>query len=202
MKKDQSALEILDDYAKRTGRKLESSVQYHDNWIPLNPQQYHRWKAYMANNDAGTSYFCAYADSKEFGDWALYSGVFIAVPLPSAVQAMIRKSDVLDRWNPFGSKCQYKTGIQRFDRKTIITGNDSERIIKTFSRRHIHDLVLEAFDIDMAMRVVVNHADLNYIPGFKGQSHLGIIRPRKWLLEGKVIDKLFELGERLRERLA
>ena len=199
MYEDKSATELLKDFARRTNRTIEYSIQDHKASVSFYPRQYNRWRVYVPNNQQQTSYYYAYSDTKETTEWRLYSGVFIPVGLPRSMTAMVRKKDILDLWNPFTRRKYHKTGVQRFDRQTVITGNDAAQINRVFSRRHVQDLLLQAFDVDEGLRLVVNRGDLSYIPRMENQSHLGLVRTQMWILDETIIEKLFGLMEKMRQ---
>ena len=71
MDNDKTAIEILREFAKHSGRKVEFSEKPYPS-LPLQPVTCHRRTLYIPNNLNEISYFLCFGDSKEFGDHATY----------------------------------------------------------------------------------------------------------------------------------
>jgi len=196
MKNDKSSLEILRSFAKRTGRDFNFTETPYPS-AALHKVTYHRRTLYIPNDINENSYFVCFGDSKELGTKALFSGVFISADLPVSTSMTARKKDVLDKINPFGKKKYCKTGTPSFDSQVRITADDAAAVKRIFQDRKIQKLVTDAFKLDAGIIVGFNDVDVNFVPLLKGKSHLGIYIQQEWILDGKLIDKLFNLMESL-----
>jgi len=200
MENEKSSIEILKEFASRTGRKLEYTEKPYPS-TAIHPVTYHRRTLYMPNNDGGTSYFACFGDSREFGKYSTFSGVFIHCPVSASIEIEFRNKDILDRFNPFQNKKTHSSGYRNFDSNVIIKGNDQRAVHKLSDKSQVRELILKTFKIDSALIIGVNSDPLNFVPGFKGSSNLGIFMIEEWILDTKQIEKLFEIAEALREFL-
>jgi hypothetical protein len=198
MTHDKTAIEILTEFAKHSGRQIEIEEKAYPSAGPLHPVTYHRRRVCIPNNPKNTSYFICFGDSKEMGEKATFSGVFIPVEFATSFQIKIRKKDLMDKLNPFHKKDIIRSGIQQFDSQVAISGNDPIKARRFFNKRIIQNLVLRAFDIDEGFIVAVNELNIDFVPGLKGQSHVGIYSTQEWILDRIRIEKLFTLIEEFR----
>lgn len=191
MEKDKSAQDVLKEFAKSSDREFEyKEAPYHS--AMMSKITYHRRKIYIPN---GKSFYVCFADSKEVGPKALFSGVFMPYEAPLSTTMEIRKKDVLDKLNPFGKKNQCKTGIPSFDSLVRITSNEPAAVKRIFQDRNIQHLVRDAFKLDPVIIIGINDLDLGFVPELKGKSHLGVFTQQEWIIDGGKIEKLFNLIE-------
>jgi len=200
MKDEKSTLQILKDFAEQSGRNIKVLEEPHSS-TSLHPVTYHSRKVCIPNNKKQTSYFLYYQEPKDVSEYAMFSGVFIPIYLPSSIKIKIRKKDLLDRVNPFLKKKIYETGNQNFDSQVVITGNDKVSIKRIFGNINIQNYVLKAFEIIEGLTIAVNEVKLNFVPGFESESNLGIFSSHEWILDKYTIESLFELIEELRREI-
>jgi hypothetical protein len=203
MEQEKSSIDILKEFARRTGRDIEFTTRNHDYTI-IHAVRYHQRSLYIPNNPDQTSYFICYGDSgapAQIGESVLYSGVFISVDLPKAASIKIRKKDILDKLNIFKKKKYLKTGFENFDAKTTIRGNDSLSAQKLTKSRKVQENILEAFELDESLTVGLNTVNAEFVPRLKDRSFLGIYSLSGWILDNKKIEKLFEITEDIRKSL-
>ena len=114
----------------------------------------------------------------------------------------IRGKNILDKLNPFSDSKNYRTGFRDFDSKVVISGNDLPLITSFFHDKKIQNLVLQALNIKQAMKIGVNVANVEFVPGLKNKSHLCIYNSQEWFLENSQIEKLFESIEEFRKLIS
>lgn len=194
MNKEESAIDPIKDYARKTGRELI----YKERPYPAVAMQrniYHRRTLYLKGTLGNTPCFACFADSREFGKYALFSGIFIPVDLPLTSNISIRNKDILDKINPFNKNKQLKTAIPSMDRKTFITGNDPLAVKKIFQERRFQQLTDKALPLDPGIVIAINQADIGFIPAFENKSHLGIFITNEWITDTRLIEKLYNIAE-------
>ena len=197
MTRDKTAIEILTEFAKRSGRHIEFEEKPYPSAGPLHPVTYHRRRVCIPNNPKNTSYFICFGDSKEMGEMATFSGVFVPINFPSSFKMKVRTRDLMDNLNPFPKKDIIKTGIRQFDSAVVITGDDPIKVRIFFNNRDIQKLVIRALKLDESFILAVNELNTDFVPGLKGQSHLGIYTTQEWILDSKRIEAIFTLVEEL-----
>jgi hypothetical protein len=195
MSEEKSAIDLFNDYARKTGRELI----YKEQPYPSTAMQritYHRRTLYLNDRTADNICFACFADSREFGKYALFSGIFMPVDLPLTCHISIRNKDILDKLNPFNKKKLLKTGIPAYDAKTVITGNDPLAVKKIYQERRIQQLTDLALPLDPGIVIAINEAGIDFIPSFKDKPHLGIFTTTEWITDNSLIDKLYTIAER------
>jgi len=197
MDNDKSSIEILKEFARRSNRKVECSE---NSYPDVHPVTYHRRTLYIPDNEFENTWFVCFHDSKEFGEYKLFSGVFIAVDVPESTVAKVRKKDFLDKLSLKLRKQSYITG-SNFDTKAVILGNDPGKIKRIFSKSSIQQLTLEAFKIDESLIIGINEPEFDFVPALKDKSHFGIFTKREWLLDKNRIEELFGLIEKFKQHL-
>jgi len=186
-----STVEALRKFANRTGREFDYTETPYPSAM-MHKVTYHRRTIYIPD---GNKSFVCFADSKEMGPQALFSGVFVPFEASTSTRVVIRKKDIIDKLNPFGKKKTCNTGIPGFDSLVRITSNEPAFVKRIFQDRNIQNLVSDAFKLNEVIIIGINDLDLGFIPTFKGTSHLGIYTQQEWIVDGKMIEKLFHLIE-------
>jgi len=194
MNENQSSLETLKEIAKRTGREAVSSEIPYPS-AAIHKVTYHRRTLYFPNNSYENSYFVCFADSKEFGNHAVFSGVFFPIDIGSSTHMVIKNKDILDKINLFGKKKFLKTGIPSYDSRVLIKGNDAVAVKRLFGEKRMKNLIDHTLKLHPGIIVAINDADVNFVPGLKGKSNLGIFITREWIMEVDLIEKLFIIAE-------
>lgn len=195
MEKDKTAQDILKEFARGSDREFEYNEVPHPSSDMISKITYHRRNLYIPENSNSTCYFVCFADSKEMGPKALFSGVFMPFDVLKTTTLDVRKKDILDKLNPFGKKNICKTGTPTFDSQYQISSNDPTAVKRIFQNRGIQNLVADAFKLDGVIQVGINNADVEFVPGLKGKSQLGIYTRQEWITDGRMIEKLFGLME-------
>ena len=196
MEKDKSAFDILTEFANNSNRTIEKSEKAHPSTV-IHPVVYHTWEAYIPNIKDETSYFVCYCNSKSVNIDAKYSGVFIpfSKTIPSTIT--IRKKFIFDKLNPFGKNSSFRVGILNVDSKVVINGSDKLLINKLFKNKTIQDHIIKIFELDEGLVLAINGMDTGFVPQLSGKSHIGIYKAQSWILEGKLIEELFTLLDKI-----
>jgi len=193
MSQDKSAIEIIREFARKTGRE----AIFTEKPYPSTAMQrivYHRRTIYLEGINNKAICFASFADSREFGKYALFSGIFMPVELPLSTTISIRNKDILDKLNPFNKKKMPSSGIPSYDAKTVISGNDPLSVKKIFQERRFQRLVDQSLPLAPGIVIAVNEANIGFIPEFKGKSHLGIFITREWITDTSMIEGLFNIA--------
>ncbi len=193
MEKEKTAQEILQEFAHRTDRDFDYKEVPYPSSAMMSKITYHKRTLVIPENSNHTSYFVCFADSKEMGPKALFSGVFMPFDIPKSTSVVIRKKDVLDKLNPFGKKNFCKTGTPTFDKQYQISSNDPTVVKRIFQERPVQKLVRDAFKIEGVIMVGINEVDVDFVPGLKGKSQLGIYTQQEWITDGRKIENLFAI---------
>jgi hypothetical protein len=203
MEQEKSSIDILKEFAKRTGRDIDFTTKDHDYTI-MYAVRYHQRSLYIPNNQNHTSYFICYGDSgapSNIGESVLYSGVFIPVDLPKHSSIKIRKKDILDKINIFKKKKYLRSGFENFDDKTTIRGNDTLSAQKIAKSRKVQDNILKTFELDVSLTAGLNTVKADFVPHLEGRSLFGIYSLNGWILEDKKIEELFSIMEEIRKNM-
>jgi hypothetical protein len=198
---NKSNFETLSAIAKETGRRIEyDEVPYKSSRAERFPK--YRATAFIPFDSNESIYYVCFWDSFErIAENTVYSGVFMPVSLPQTLKFTIREKNIIDKFNKlFGNK-SYKTGNGNFDGKTEIRTNDPSRISKILHDTKIQKLILESMTINHTIKVSLNEIQIDFVPGLKGKSLLGIHDDQQWILERNQIDKLFKIMENFRNLL-
>lgn len=200
METDKSAIELLQEFASKSNRKISfSKKQYPTSTI--NPRFLSQSYVIIHNQASPTNFFISYCDLKGFGDNAFYSGLFFELPAPQSSRIKVREKDILDKLNPFLKQSSYKSRIHDFDTQVVITENDYSWSNKIFHNTRIQNAILEIFKLDKRIRIGVNAIELKHEPSLKGKSNFGLYITEEWLLDDTLIEKLFSLSEKIRTEL-
>ncbi len=197
MYNDKSAIEILTEFAKNTGRKIEFLEQPYPKGF-IRPVAYHKRKLYIPGNKEETSYFICYQDSTEFGEHAMYSGVFVPISVPESFRIKVRKKDVIDKLNVFSRKKSIKTENQDFDSQVVLTVSDPDKAKLILKNKNIQGIIIKAFKLNEEFKIAINEVDISFVPPFKNKSYFGIYSTQQWILERETIETLFWLIEKFR----
>ena len=136
METEKSAIELLQEFASKSNRKISfSKKQYPTSTI--NPRFLSQSHVIIHNQASPTNFFISYCDLKGFGDNSFYSDLFFEVPAPQSALIKVREKDILDKLNPFLKQSTYKSRIQKFDSRVVITENDFSWTHKIFHNSRI-----------------------------------------------------------------
>ena len=193
-----SNLEILQDFAKRTGRK----IFFKEEQYPLSSyRKIPRYKrtVYIPNNAEETSYFVLYGDPyATIGEHTFFCGVYFNIELPGKTRINFRSKNIVDKLNPFLSTRSLKTENKSFDSKVVTSGNDIGLIHRHFSNLQLQELIKNTLKADPLLIFSVNETNLDFVPNLKEKSHLGLVNPTQWILDDSAIEQWFKTIESVR----
>ncbi|RXQ91513.1 hypothetical protein EO244_12245 [Ancylomarina salipaludis] len=200
MEEDKTAIEELKVFAKRTRREIDYKEE---TYIAsgINPRNLVKQHAIISGSDDDEVYFVNYCDMAGIGDSAMYSGFFFPIAFPSSTRIQVRQKNILDKVNPFSKKSEFTTQSKQFDSKVYIEENDECSAGKLFYSQSTQSAILEIFDLDPRIKLCVNHINVDIVSELKNKSTLGIYITEQWLLDEKLIEKLYQQVEKLRTKL-
>lgn len=193
MGENSSPFDFYKYFAKKTGREINcSEIPYPT--VAMHKVTYHRRTLYIPDNSNKSSFFICFADSREMGPKALFSGVFMPLDLRKSTTVFITKKDILDKMNPFGKKKYCTTGITGFDSMVQVKSNECDYVKRIFQDRKTQKMVTEAFKLEGVINISINDVDLNFVPAFKDKSNIGIYTGQEWIEDKKTIEHLFSIA--------
>ncbi|MHC1779802.1 MAG: hypothetical protein AB9922_06145 [Bacteroidales bacterium] len=194
---DSSAIDFLREFAKKTNRSVYSD----ESRYPISSyRKIERYKSYAVIRDSeeNNTVFVWLSDPYyAFGEYSVFSGVFIPVASKYDGSFYVRKRNVLDIFNLSNLLKTFGKNRPGFLSKVVISGKGSEQATELFSGTMAGNKILEALDISPAMRVGLNLPALNFVPELKDQNYIAIINPQDWILDKDSIESLFKLGNEL-----
>ncbi len=193
MNQEKSSFEILQSFAKRTGRQIEFKEQAYPS-THFHPIIYHIRTVYISESVHNDCYYACFQDSRRDTSDLLFSGVFFPIPEAYSKKVYIRSKDIIDKLIGIIRKPEVQTGYPGFDSKTKIKTNDVAMAMRIVGRRKIQDLILKALALYEGLIISVNDYEVDFIPSMKGQSQFGLVTTQEWILDGSLIEKLFTLA--------
>lgn len=200
MTKEKSSIQKLEEFAKRSGRHIETDVKVYPS-NALQPVAYHIRNVCIPNNAHRSTYFASFSDTRRMDGRATYSGVFFPIDVYKDTNIRVRPKHIIDKLNFFDRNKGYKTGFQSFDSKVVFEEFYNVGGSKIFTNRKVQDVILRAMDFDIRLRVGVNCVNLDFIPELKGKSHFGIYTRQDWFVNPEKIEILFEFAEVIRNHV-
>jgi hypothetical protein len=192
-----SNLQILQDFAKRTGRKIiANDVEYSS--VPVKGIVYSKRMAWMPYNSEEEVFLVACNDMKDLSGKGFYFGVFISLPdVRTEIEVTAKKRDVLDRINPFAGKDRFLTSDDGFNKRTVVSGNVDDHLSHILNNRKFQEQMEKALNIADGMMMGVNYVNLDFVPALKGKSVMGFFVLQQWFVEDEILEQLLEIGKRV-----
>jgi hypothetical protein len=200
MEDEKSSIQLLKDFAKKSGRSIEFIEQAYDS-CAMQPIVYHERSLHIPNHTNGKTFFVCYNNPKSLNGKDNYSGVFFSLPVPKSTKVLIRKRFFFDKLNFFSGNKAYKTGTDSFDSQVVFKKSEFVGGDKIFTHNKVQALIKETFQFDIALRIAINSVNVDFVPELKGHSHLGIFVTQDWFVEPGKIEALFKLGEEIRNQI-
>jgi len=191
-------LEVLQEYAKSSGRTIKCSRKAYDS---SRPSRYKKYKSEVAMpfDETRKSYFaCEYDSFGKMGGESMFSGAFIPVNESQQLKLSIRKKHIFDKLAGLFGKKTIKSGNRDFDSKVIIEMGEEGTLPKFINNIKFQQLVMEAFDLRLIAKVSLNSVRADFIPELKDHSQLSINDKQSWFLKKEEIDGLFRIIEKMR----
>ncbi len=196
MENEKTAIESLDEYAKQTGRKAEIN-EY--SYPIVRGIRHFRRSISIPDSEVKDTYFVSFQDTKEFGKYELYSGMFFPVPKAQKLKVTAQKKSVLNKLNLLKKDDRFRTGNSSFDSKVLIKASNSNKAHPFFKSKRVQELIVKALELDPKLHISINAMDITYVEALKGKAAFGIFIPRKWILDTSVIDQLFNITKELNQ---
>jgi len=190
MENNQSIIEIFNEFAQKTNRKIYTSERAYPSSF-LYGVTNHKRIIVIPNTQEELSFLIGYHDPKSFSANELYFGSFIPLSMPDSVKLSIRKKYFFDSISPF-KKQMIKLNNKIFDSSAIISGNDESIVSKYFYDYKVQESVLDSLNLMKDICIGINEINIEYVPAFKNKSNLGIFTRLKWLTDEELLEALFE----------
>ncbi len=195
MEKEKSSVDVLKDIAKRADwefNKVEKT---------LNTRYGHRERNVIIRNyNIKDSYFIS-AQSTNFDKYRIYSGIFFPVSGYDNYKLLIRKRHSIDKLSFRKNKLRFKIGNSSFDSKVHIETNNDIETHKLLSSSKIQLEIIEYLNIADCLYVGFNEINPGFNKELEGKKFLSVFMSLSWMLDKKLIDKTFNLGDHLRSKL-
>jgi len=194
MENEKSSVDILKDIAKRADwefNKVEKS---------LNTRYGHSERnVVIRNHQIKNSYFIS-AQSTNFDKYRLYSGIFFPVSGYDNYKLLIRKRDQLDKFSFRKNKLRIKIGNSSFDSKVHVETNNDIETHKLLSSSKIQLEIIEYLQSADLLFIGFNEINPGFNKDLEGKKFLSVFTSMTWMLDKKMIDAAYKLGELLRSK--
>lgn len=200
MEENLSAIEKLEKFANNTSRKVYFTEDAYPH-TSLHAVTYHRRTLYIPADSNNDCFLVCFGDSREFGNYANFSGVFFAIDKPLTEQLVVRKNDILDKISSVFKKTGLKTGNSEFDKISIIEECSSASSVDFIKKQEILNSVQSAFDLDNLLRAGINELKIDFVPELKDKSHFGIYLLNDWIVDPEKIEKIFRVVKDIKNHL-
>lgn len=186
-----SAVDTLEKFAKETGRSFYGKEVPFDH-APLHPVTYHIRNVCIPYDDKRELFFISYGNSRDYGRYANFSGVFFSIELPDTTVIKIRNRDILDKINPFLKDSDFKSDNDDFNSKVVIEENDIFSTKSLLNKEKLQEIIPEVFKSNQALNVGINDVRIDFVEEINGKSHFGIYVLDNWIVNPEEIEFLFE----------
>lgn len=186
---DKSAIEILQEFAQKTGRKATWNEKDQSVLIGHTHTRHARL-IWFRDKPTENRIFAAFSNPNFFGIRSFYSGVFIPVNVSKEAKINIRKKTIFDKINIPNLRKTAKFNNKKMDRKLMISGEQIDKATKIIGDPKIQQEIYDFMKKNPLYRIIINDLNMNYIPQFKTNPYLGLVREH-WEIEGEKIENLF-----------
>ena len=194
MESDKSSVDILKDIAKRADWEININEK------TINSRHGHRIRNVVIRNyEVRDSYFIS-AQTSNFDKYRTYSGAFFPIKGYDNYKLFIRKRDFTDKINFRKNKSRFKIGNSSFDSKVHIETNNDIETHKLLSSSKIQLEIIEYLNIADRLYVGFNEINPDFNKDMAGKKFLSVFMSLDWMLDRKLIDTAYKLGDRLRSK--
>ncbi len=195
-----SAIDTLEKFAKDTKRTIDAKeIPYQSTAV--HPITYHKRKVSIPESEDREVFYLSYGNSREYGTYANFSGVFFPINAPSSTVIKVRNRDILDKINPFLSESDFKSVNKDFNNKVVIEENDILTTKSFFGKSKIQNLIPDIFKHNQALRIGINDVKIDFIDELKEKSHFGIYLIDDWIVKPEEIEFLFDRVKKIKTLL-
>ncbi len=200
MEENLSAIEKLEKFASNTSRKVFFTEDAYPH-TSMHAVTYHRRTLYIPFDSNNDCFFVCFGDSREFGNYANFSGVFFVIDKPLSEQLIVRKNDILDKIGSIFKKASLKTGNPEFDKISLIEENSTAIAIDCIRSQEVLNSIISAFKLDNLLRAGINELKIDFVPELKDKSHFGIYVINDWIMLPEKIEQVFEIANNIKRYL-
>ena len=195
MEKEKSSIDILKDIAKRADWEINIQEK------TLNARFGNTARNVIIRNyQIKDSYFIS-RQSTNFDKYRLYSGIFFPVSGYDNYKLLIRKRNLIDKFSFRKNKLRFKIGNSSFDSKVYIETNNDIETHKLLSSSKIQLEIIEYLNIADCLFIGFNEIIPSFNKDLEGRKYLSVFMAMNWMLDKKLIDIAYKLGDRLRSKL-
>lgn len=194
MENERSSVDILKDIAK------QADWEFNIKETIINARFGHTTRDVLIKNlDIKDSYFVS-AQTNNFDKYRIYSGIFFPVSGYDNYKLLIRKRDQLDKFSFRKNKQRFKIGNSSFDTKVYIETNNDIETHKLLSSSKIQLKIIEFLYLADCLYVGFNEINPGFNKDLAGKKFLSVFMALDWMLDKKMIDTAFKLGELLKSK--
>ncbi len=194
MEKEKSSVDILRDLAKR--EDWEFNIKERTNSTRFGSSERN---VVIRNYQIKDSYFIS-VQSATFDKYRVYSGIFFPVSGYDNYKLLIRKRDQLDKFSFRKNKLRLKIGNSSFDSKIYVETNNDIETHKLLSSSKVQLEIIEYLSSDNLLFIGFNEINPQFGKDMKGKKFLSVFMSLTWMLDKKMIDSAFKLGELLNSK--
>ena len=194
MENEKSSIDILKDIAKRADWEFNKEEKI------LNARYGHtEQNVIIRNHKIKNSYFIS-AQSTNFDKYRLYSGIFFPVAGYNNYKLLIRQRNQLDKFSFRKNRLRFKIGNSSFDSKIYIETNNDIETHKLLSSSKIQLGIIEYLESANLLFIGFNEINPGFNKDLEGKKFLSVFMALGWMLDRKMIDAAYKLGELLKSK--
>lgn len=191
-----TALDELEAFAGQTHSRFWSEQLPYPG--SLADRVSHSRKAiYIQDHVDDQCFWVGFHDPKAFGEGELFFGVFFPVSFSRDQSFLVKERDLLDKLRLFTKHRSFKTGVDSFDKKMIITGTDSALMNRLLNSARVQELLLEAVGQMPGFRFGLNAVQADFVPAFQQSGFAGLFTLTRWMTLTAELEALMALGRLL-----
>jgi hypothetical protein len=196
MEKEKSSVDILKEIAKRANWEFSLTEK------TLNTRYGNSARnVIIKNHQISDSYFIS-AQTTNFDKYRIYSGIFFPVTGSNNYKLLIRKRNQLDKFSFRKNRLRFKIGNSSFDSKVYIETNNDIETHKLLSNSKIQLKIIEFLYSADCLYVGFNEINPGFNKDLEGKKFLSVFMALGWMIDKKMIDKAYRLGELLKSKFS
>ena len=195
MEKEKSSIDILKDIAKRADWEINVEERI------INSRYGYTKRSVIINNPRVKNSFFISEQTGGFDKYRIYSGVFFPISGYDNYKLLIRKRNLIDKLSFRKNKLRFKIGNSSFDSNVYIETNNDIETHKLLSSSKIQFEIIEYLNIADCLYVGFNEINPDFNKDIERKKFLSVFISLNWMLDRKVIDTAYKLGDRLRSKL-
>ncbi len=195
---EQETQVILDlkEFAEKSNRQIDYLEEAYPS-TAVHPVAYHVRQVCIPLDEKREVFYASFGNSREFGEYANFSGVFFAINAPQETTITIRQRDILDKINPFLKESEHKSINKEFNNAVVLEENDIFTTKSLLGSERFQSIVPTVFKIDQKLKIGINDMKIDFIEELKDKSYMGIYMLDDWLVLPEKIEQLLLIGQEL-----